>query len=167
MTNWIEAFRGEVHRRLERDYLSKIRKVLETLSPEEVWWRPNERSNAIGNLILHLAGNVRQWIVSGVGGAPDVRERDLEFARREPLGNGELLRLLEGTVREALEAVDEVPDDAWFAPRTIQGYAETNFSAVFHAVEHFSGHVGQILFLAKLCQPDLPGFYGRDGSGGA
>src|ERR1700756_1264713 len=87
--------------RFEERYLPRIVGCLEQLSDEEIWWRPNEASNAIGNLVLHVCGNMRQWIISGLGGAADLRERDKEFAERGPVTREALLKKLQQTVREA------------------------------------------------------------------
>ncbi len=160
------AFVVEVRRRLHDDYLWKIDKVLARLDEEGLWWRPHEGANAIGNLLLHLAGNLRQWVIHGAGGARDVRVRDAEFAARDGHTKAELRALVATTIEEALAVVERLPDEAWLEPRTIQGYRETVLSAVFHAVEHFSGHVGQILTLAKLRDLAFPPIYGADGSGG-
>src|SRR5262249_45454044 len=86
---------------LTDEYRIKIRRAVESLPPNALWWRPNEESNSVGNLVLHLAGNVRQWIVSGVGGARDVRDRAAEFAAREGIGALELLGQLDETLDEA------------------------------------------------------------------
>src|SRR5437867_7915143 len=83
-----EAFRKEAVSGFEK-YLPRIVDCLELLSEEEIWWRPNEASNSAGNLVLHLCGNVRQWIISGLGGEPDTRERDKEFAERGPISRSE------------------------------------------------------------------------------
>src|SRR5262245_26787426 len=69
--------------RLIEDYWRKIQSAVDPLDNHQVWWRPNESSNSIGNLLMHLAGNVRQWIIAGIGGAEDHRVRDLEFTERE------------------------------------------------------------------------------------
>ena len=88
------AFLAMSREYLTGHYLPKIRAAVERLTEEDTWWRPNEASNSVGNLMLHLAGNIRQWIVSGVGGAPDVRDRSAEFARRDPLPRDELVAIL-------------------------------------------------------------------------
>ncbi len=160
------AFAVEVRRRLRDDYLWKIDKVLARLDEEALWWRPHEGANAIGNLLLHLAGNLRQWVIHGAGGAPDVRVRDSEFAACGGCSKPELRALVAETIEEAIAVVERLPDERWLEPRTIQGYAETVFSAVFHAVEHFSGHVGQILYIAKLRDLAFPPVYAPDGRGG-
>src|ERR1041385_9451923 len=85
---------------LSEDFLPKIERCLSLLTDEQIWWRPNSESNSIGNLILHLSGNARQWIVCGVGGAADARDRDAEFARREVIPGAELRSILKQTLRE-------------------------------------------------------------------
>src|SRR5688572_6709918 len=81
--------------------LVKIKHCLGQLNEEQVWWRPSESMNSVGNLMLHLAGNLRQWIVSGIGGANDTRNRPGEFAERGPIAKAELLRRLEQAVSDA------------------------------------------------------------------
>src|ERR1041385_8541259 len=131
-------------------YLPKIAAAIERLAEADVWWRPNDASNSIGNLMLHLAGNIRQWIVSGGGGAPDERDRAAEFARREPLSGEELLAILTEAVLEA-DAVIARTDPADLGDRrAVQGRTVTALQAIYHAVEHFGMHTGQILYIAKL-----------------
>ena len=89
---------------LSREYLPKLESCLNTLTDEQVWWRANEESNSIGNLCLHLAGNARQWIVSGLGGEIDARVRQHEFDERKMVPRVELLLSL----RETLKDVDAV-----------------------------------------------------------
>src|SRR5262252_6600641 len=100
----IEMFRAEVHSSLEK-HLQRIVRCLQLLSEEEIWRRPNSASNTAGNIVLHLCGNVRQWVISGVGGAPDVRERDKEFAENGPIERQNLIESLKSTVQEALQTI--------------------------------------------------------------
>ncbi len=120
------------------------------LSDTDVWWRPNAASNSAGNLLLHLEGNVRQWIISGLGGAPDHRQRDLEFAERGPLPRRRLLTRLRKTVREACAVIGGLSAADLGQHRTIQGLTVTAFEAIHHVVEHFAYHTGQVLYIAKL-----------------
>src|SRR5678816_1081322 len=85
---------------LTESYLPKLERALEAVSDDDIWWRPNESSNSIGNLLMHLTGNVRQWIISGIGDAPDTRERQKEFDEREKIPAGELLDRLRSTLSE-------------------------------------------------------------------
>lgn len=144
------GFLDESRRRLRDEYLPKIAHVVTLLDADDLWWRPNRNSNSIGNLLLHLDGNLRQWIVHGVGGAPDVRDRDAEFAARRGVTGRALVQRLRRTVLEADEVLAGLSAGDLQARRRIQGYDVTVLQAVYHVVEHFSGHTGQILYAAKL-----------------
>lgn len=144
---------------LRDEFLPRVRGCLDQLSVDDVWWRPNEASNSIGNLVLHLSGNLRQWIVAGVGGEQDHRDREREFAERSELPVDELLSELARTVEDAVATLDAVDESALAQTRVIQGREVTVMEAVYHAVEHFSMHTGQILLLTKMrLERDL-GFY--------
>jgi uncharacterized damage-inducible protein DinB len=132
------------------DYLPKIERCLEKLTDEQIWWRANEESNSIGNLILHLCGNARQWIMSGVGSQPDARVRDSEFEQRDPIARDALLQLLRSTLAE-IETVLRALDPAILLERRkIQGHDVDLLEAIFHVTEHFSMHTGQIIMLTKM-----------------
>jgi uncharacterized damage-inducible protein DinB len=137
------------HGILER-HLPRIVRCLRLLSEQDVWWRPNRASNSAGNLVLHLCGNVRQWIISGLGGAPDVRHRDSEFAERGPVPRRTLVRKLKATVNEAARVISGLSPENLEARYTIQGLRVPGFQAVFHVAEHFAFHSGQIQFITKL-----------------
>jgi len=151
---------------LARDFLPRLRGALARLDEEDVWWRPNPASNSVGNLLLHLAGNVRQWIVSGVGGEEDVRRRDEEFARTGGLRGAEALETLERAVEDADRVLGGL-DPARLRERLIvQGLDVSVLEAVYHVVEHFSMHTGQVLYVAKLRTGEDLGFWhvGADGT---
>ena len=138
---------------------SRIRDCLAKLSTDEIWARGHENENAIGNLVLHLNGNLRQWIISGVGGAPDTRTRDAEFAARGGIEIAELRARLESTVREAIAAIGKVTPERIVERVTIQKYDVTVMEAIFHVVEHFAQHTGQIIFVTKMLTGEDLGFY--------
>jgi uncharacterized damage-inducible protein DinB len=151
------AFLRQARFRLHDDYLVKITRAVAEVTDEQIWWRPNSDSNSIGNLILHLCGNARQWIVAGVGGATDTRERAREFETHEGVDRRTLVSQLEGTVRDVDARLSELDlqliadsSDAPLQRRCRpQGFDQTVLDAVFHVVEHFSYHTGQIVLLAK------------------
>lgn len=145
-----QLFLTEARFHLKQQYLPWLRACLEKLSEDEVWWRPNAQSNSAGNLILHLCGNMRQWVIHGVGGAEDVRQRKTEFAEQGPIPKAELLAQLEATLAEVDAVLQRVPAEALAQPREIQGFDQTVLSAIFHVVEHFSYHTGQIIYLTKM-----------------
>ena len=131
------------------DYLPKIERCVDRLSDADIWWRPNETSNSIGNLMLHLCGNVCMWIIGGVGELPFERHRQREFDERTRTTTPELLGRLRGIVLEADEVLSAVKPDDLLKRRAIQGYDVTVLEAVYHVVEHFSMHTGQIIMLSK------------------
>ncbi len=131
-------------------YLPKIERCLEKLTDEQIWWRPNEESNSIGNLILHLCGNARQWIISGVDSQPDNRVRDAEFDQRDPIPRDELLALLRSTLAEIKTILENLDPSTLLERRQIQGHDVAILEAIFHVTEHFSMHTGQIFLLTKL-----------------
>ena len=149
MSNPPEEFLLISRRYLRGDYLPKIMVCLDTLTDEDVWWRMNEASNSIGNLVLHLCGNARQWIVAGVGGAPDIRKRQTEFDQRAVIPRGELAERIRSTVMEVDETLATVSPGALLETRRIQGLDTTVMGAIYHVVEHFSTHTGQIVMLTK------------------
>ena len=157
------AFLAEARRHLSEDYLPKIERCLERLTDEQVWWRASERSNSVGNLLLHLEGNLRQWVVCGVGGAEDARVRDREFAERGHVSRAELLKALRTAVEEADAALARLDPGALLETRRVQGLDVTLLTAVFHAVEHFSMHTGQVILLTKMLADEDLAFYDFDG----
>jgi uncharacterized damage-inducible protein DinB len=150
-----------------REYPVKIRGAVEALPPDKLWWRPNEQSNSIGNLLLHLTGNVRQWIISGVGGQPDVRKRNMEFAARGGAAAAGMLDGLDTTLREVDEVLRGLLPSELLERRSIQGRDTTVMEAVYHVVEHFAGHTGQIIWIAKMAAPPGAVKFYEDGDGTA
>jgi uncharacterized damage-inducible protein DinB len=164
MNEVAEAFIAQARALLNGDYLPKIEGCLERLSDADVWWRANNESNSIGNLLLHLAGNARQWIVSGVGRGTDGRVRQLEFDERSLIPRKELLAHLKRTLDEVDGVLASLDPSSVLERRLIQGNDVTVLHAIFHVVEHFSMHTGQIIFITKMLKTEDLKFY--DFSGG-
>jgi uncharacterized damage-inducible protein DinB len=139
--------------------LGRIETCLGKLNTDQVWARGTENENAVGNLVLHLSGNVRQWIVSGVGGRPDVRVRDREFSTRGNVEVSELIERLKGSVGEAVAVLDKVTAERLSQTVHIQNYDISVLEAIAHVVEHFSQHTGQIIFATKMLTGEDLGFY--------
>ena len=138
----------------------RIEDCLKRLSAENVWTRNSDNQNAVGNIVLHLCGNVRQWILGGVGGQPDVRDRDAEFAARSGLEPAELAAKLKVIVTEAAQVIRALPADRLSERKTIQKVFETTLlEAIYHVVEHFAQHTGQIIFATKLLTGEDLGYY--------
>lgn len=158
-----EALLSACRRHLFEESWPRIVKAVAQLGPDELWYRPNDRTNSVGNLLLHLSGNVRQWIVSGLGGAPDERARSHEFSERGPLPKKELMERLERTLEEARTVIEALDSRRLVARYRIQGYDVTGVGVLVHVVEHFSYHVGQIAHIAKsLRGVDLDYYGDRD-----
>ena len=129
------------------------------LSREQVWLRGAENVNAAGNLLLHLEGNVRQWILGGLCGEGNARDREAEFAARGGSEPAALLRLLRATVDQAVARLRSLPHARLSERIVVQGYEVTGLEAVAHVVEHFSGHAFQIFFITKMLTGEDLGFY--------
>lgn len=143
------AFLDKSRTLITADYVPKIERCLEHLSDADIWWRPNEASNSLGNLILHLCGNVCEWVIGGVGELPFERHRQREFDERRRIPAAELLSRLRGIVQQADEVMSAVRSEDLLSRRRIQGYDLTVLEAIYHVVEHFSMHTGQIILLSK------------------
>lgn len=135
---------------LSSEYLPKIRRCVQVITDEDLWWRPNGQSNSIGNLLLHLAGNVRQWIVSGIGGEPDARERQKEFDADQERSREELIEMLASTLGEVDRVLAQLRPEGLLERRVIQGREITVLEALYHVVEHFGMHTGQVIYVTKL-----------------
>ncbi|MFZ0039284.1 MAG: DUF1572 family protein [Candidatus Acidiferrales bacterium] len=142
-----------------RTFTSRIVDCLGRLSDEQIWARGGENENSIGNLVLHLCGNVQQWIVSGVGGKADIRDRDSEFAALGGVNAGELQHRLEATIREAIEVIASVPAARLPEIITVQSYQRAVLEVIYTAVEHFAQHTGQIIFATKILSGQDLGYY--------
>lgn len=129
--------------------LGRIKHCLEQLSDDQVWWRPHPSLNSIGNMILHLCGNLRQWIVAGLSGTADLRDRPSEFSERGPISKGDLLRNLEAVVDGAKSVLIRQTAPQLLQARRIQGFEVTGLKAIFDSVPHFRGHTQEIIGMTR------------------
>ncbi len=137
----------------------RIKDCLSRLTNEQIWARGGDNENAVGNLVLHLSGNVRQWIIASLGGQADLRVRDLEFSTRGGTSGAELIESIESVVREALPVIASLSAERLAERVVVQKYDVSVLEAVAHVVEHFAQHTGQIIFATKLMTGDDPGYY--------
>jgi uncharacterized damage-inducible protein DinB len=144
---------------LRQDFLPKLLHCLNAMTDDQIWWRPNEQSNSVGNLVLHLHGNLKQWIVASLGGQQFHRERDAEFATRARVSRAELISAIETVVAEVESVLVDYPASQLLVLHPVQVYQVSALQAVYHVVEHFSYHLGQILYIYKLQTATDPGFY--------
>ncbi len=142
-----------------RDNTERVGKCLDQLEERRGWDRPNNSSNSIGNQILHLCGNIRQYAIAGLGNLPDTRERDLEFSTTGGMDKKALWVKLQATVEEAIRTMERLDHDQLLINRKIQGFDHNGISMLLHVTEHYSYHLGQIAFWTKqILDKDL-GFY--------
>ena len=137
----------------------RVANCLNRLTEQQVWKKPNSQTNSIGNLILHLCGNIRQYAISSLGGLPDMRIRDEEFSVTSGLTKTELLEKLEMTISEAVTIINNVSEKELMQERSVQGFKYTGIGIMIHVTEHFSYHVGQIALYTKLLKDEDLGFY--------
>ena len=145
--------------KLLEQYWPRLRGCVERLSDEQVWWRPNDASNSIGNLILHLNGNVRQWLLASFKRSADLRDRPAEFRERRLIPAYEVLEKLGTTMKDASEVLGSLGEADLLTTFEIQGYTVTGLHAVYQVVEHFGLHYGQIVYITKLLHGEDLGFY--------
>jgi uncharacterized damage-inducible protein DinB len=137
-----------------RTWLKRAIDCIDQLNDEQVWFRPNASSNAIGNLVLHLVGNLKQWILGGIGNQKDFRDRPAEFNAEAGYGSRELRELLRDTVEDACQTIEDMPPNRVREAKRIQDMDVTLAHAVVMAVSHLRLHVGQIQYIAKMLLSD-------------
>lgn len=144
----LEALRGRITRILP----SQIRPCVEELSEEQLWWRPNEQSNSVGNLVLHLSGSMRHYLSRGIGGFDYQRDRPAEFAERGPVSKAQLLATFDETIAQAVQTLQSFDTSRFLAATDEQNYVPTIFDALFNIAIHLATHAGQIVYVTKMLQ---------------
>jgi uncharacterized damage-inducible protein DinB len=142
-------FTQDTRSRMLGETLPRIERAVAALAPEDLWWRPHEGTTSVGILLRHLAGNIRQWIVSGLGGAPDGRRRAEEFEGAPGPTAADLMATLRETIEQAAEVIGGLTKEQLLAEHEIQGYRVRGLPAVYHVIEHLGWHTGQIAWIAK------------------
>ena len=157
-TNQADEIISQAIFRLEENTI-RVEKCLNDLSEKEVWLKPNNASNSVGNLILHLCGNITQYIISSLGREEDTRNRELEFTTSGGYNKSELLSKLNSTVKQAVDIIKNLSEDELLRVRSVQAYELSGIGIIIHVVEHYSYHTGQIAFWTKLLKDKDLGFY--------
>jgi len=145
--------------KLLNQYWPRLRKAVEPLSEDQIWWRPNSASNSIGNLVLHLNGNVWQWLIASFNRLEDRRDRPAEFNATGDLSATDLLERIGETMDEAAKVLARLTATELLTTWHIQGYTVTGLAAVYQVVEHFGLHYGQIVYITKMQEGRDLGFY--------
>ena len=154
-----EEFKAVVLSKLFEEYWPRLYQCLDECDRDLLWFSPNENTNSIGNLVIHLEGNVRQWILHGVAGKEDLRNRSEEFDANHRIPKDELKTRLKKLKEEVVEVVNSVSAEQLMEHRSIQGFETSVLGALFHVVEHFSYHFGQITYLVKSVKNKDLGYY--------
>jgi len=153
------VFIAEIKRRLFTENIPRLKKCLSELTVAQIWYRPNNASNSVGNLVLHLHGNVRQWVVAGLGKNKDVRARQKEFDEKGPVPLEKMLSDMDKLMEEVNQILTKTSTEDLLEVRNVQGYQESGLSILVHITEHFSYHVGQITYIVKMLKNKDMGYY--------
>jgi len=155
---FIKEFISESLRRIDEN-TQKLSVCLNEFEEPDVWKRPNPHSNSVGNIILHLCGNIRQYAISSLGNMKDIRERDKEFSAEGGYMKSELLKKLTETIEQAKSIIQSAGEEELLRKRKVQGYLHSGVGIIVHITEHYSYHTGQIIFWTKLLKDKDLGFY--------
>jgi uncharacterized damage-inducible protein DinB len=150
----------EFEKRVFEESYERIYKCLSMIDDHDLWRSPANNIPSIGNLILHICGNSRQWILSGLGGKPDNRDRYQEFVLQTNIKKSELIFLLQSLRVNLRTVIEETESSVMTKMHTIQGFEVTGFSIIIHVIEHFSYHTGQITTLTKWFTQKNTHYYG-------
>ncbi|MEO8146276.1 MAG: DUF1572 family protein [Bacteroidia bacterium] len=134
------------------EYMLRIKKAIADLNHEQIWWKPHPNTISIGNILKHLNGNVTQWMISGLGREEDHRNRAEEFKDDEMPAKEILLNKLSLTISKSCNVIENISDDDLQTSITIQDFETTKLAAIYHVVEHFSWHSGQVTWVSKMLQ---------------
>ena len=157
-----KAIVSETRRRIIEDSIPRIKQCLSELSDDQIWQKSNPNTNAVGNLVLHLCGNVRQWVMHGLDGQHDVRLRDIEFYEKGPLPRKVLLNQLDTMMYDLDAALGRIVGQDLLEVKTVQKhFHESGVSILFHVTEHFSYHTGQITYFTKMVKDIDTAYYGK------
>jgi len=159
MTKVVQILKEEFHRRMIEEGLSRIEKCFSLLTEDQIWHQQNENSNSMGNIVLHLCGNIAQYIHSGIGGKEDLRQRDDEFKLSSRMDSKELLIKIQHVVQEANRIVSGLDPRVFSEDRKVQGFDENVTSIIVHVIEHYSYHIGQLTYYTKYVTDKDTGYY--------
>jgi uncharacterized damage-inducible protein DinB len=150
MENTVDKdFLNECKLRIESSF-QRLYHCLDQLDEKKIWWQPNDKMNSIGILIKHICGSFRQWTITSINNEEDVRDRPEEFLNDTKIDKEELTQLTATLKSDFLTAIENLDASRLTEPRRIQGYNVTLMSALFRALIHLDGHIGQIILLTRI-----------------
>jgi len=150
-----EDFLEMVRARLVEDYPRQVRACLRVLDDEDLWWRPNDQANAVGNLVLHVSGSNRFYLEHVIAGGPDVRDRDAEFAARGALSKREVEQVWADTERRVERVLNTITTHRLTEMTDRSGRPSSFARILLHVTHHNATHVGQIIWITKLRRPGI------------
>jgi uncharacterized damage-inducible protein DinB len=136
--------------RLMNHYWPRIERCLQLLSEADTWWRQHETNNSVGNLLMHLTGNLGQFVLAAIDGQADARDKDKEFSERAAIPKAILVRNLRQALAAADEALQRLDSSRLVEMTIVQGRERRVFEVLAVVVEHFALHTGQIIYITKL-----------------
>lgn len=149
----IEAqLKVEFKRRMEEESLMRINACLDFMTEDHIWYSPNENVNSVGNLVLHLCGNITQYILSTLGENKDDRERNLEFSSHKSHNRKELKEKITKVIKNAVSVIEQKTLSEISQEYSVQGFKENGLAIIIHVIEHTSYHTGQITTLCKYLE---------------
>jgi uncharacterized damage-inducible protein DinB len=144
----LEGLRTKITRVLP----AQVRSCIEQLSEEQLWWRPNEQANSVGNLVMHISGSMRHYLSHSIGGIEYARNRQAEFDERNPVAKDQLLAIFDETIRQASEVLDSFDTSRFLQQTKEPNYFYTLFDQVLGVSLHLATHMGQIVYVTKMLQ---------------
>jgi len=155
----VDQIKSEFKRRMQEESLARIVQCIHLLGDESLWYTPNKNINSVANLVLHLSGNIKQYVHTTFGAQPDVRKRDLEFSSSKTHSKDELIKLIEDSINQAVQYVQKSVPTAFENNYDVQCFKESGISILIHVIEHTSYHVGQITQMTKWINDIDTGYY--------
>jgi len=155
MSNELGQMAIDGFRDLVVDYANQIRACVAELNDEQIWWRPNPTSNSIGNLVLHLCGNLSHFIIKGVGGRPYERQRSAEFSEQGPIPKDELLTRFKSVIDSVTEVFDELTAERLTEHNDQTEMKMSNYHLVMYMTMHFALHTGQVIYITKMLREGI------------
>lgn len=152
VSNLSEVALEALRKRITKIIPAQIRECVEQLSEEQLWWRPNEEANSVGNLVLHVSGSTRHYLLRSIGGIEYNRDRPAEFSERGPLPKEQLLSIFDETIAQARQVLDDFDTSRFLQPTEEPNYFATLFEQILNVTIHLATHAGQIIYVAKMLE---------------
>jgi hypothetical protein len=145
-----EAVLAALRARITRVFPAQIRACVDQLTDEQIWWRPNEKSNSIGNLIVHITGSLNHYLNFDIGGVEYHRDRAAEFAERRHIPKHELVAMFDDMVAKAEKTFDGIGVERLASPSPEPKMYTLLVEDLISIAVHIANHAGQIVWITKM-----------------